>query len=280
MIIAICCVRALRPPYSSPYTMTQEERTSIILKLSCNPELSIVTREVQCKQEPCRLPCSDRACTGDANMDGRLQLSFEGTLWHKPASKQAPLGRFNPWRKAGNRSQERVMGSQVPAVHLTSGNGALARQASVAESEETATDQPASVAVLQHSAHDSDVSLSSSLNTPSAGPAAARSVVVAEHEAEPSSSSSRECSFTALASPEEDGDRATARSSSTLHANARVWASVKLGPPLNVVPGFLISYTGGLIATAVLQALMPTVLELLGRDYETWAAGGGRKALR
>lgn len=213
-------------------------------------------------------------------MDGRLQLSFEGTLWHKPASKQAPPGRFNPWRKAGNRSQERVMGSQVPAVHPTSGNGSLARQASVAESEETATDQPTSVAVLQHSAHDSDVSLSSSLDTASAGAAAARSVVVAEHEAEPSSSSSREYSFTALASPEEHGDRATAGSSSTLHANARVWASVKLGPPLNVVPGFLISYTGGLIATAVLQALMPTVLELLGRDYETWAAGGGREALR
>ena len=213
-------------------------------------------------------------------MDGRLQLSFEGTLWHKPASKQAQPGRFKPWRKPDNRSQEGALGSQLPAMHLTSGNGALTRQASTAGSEETATDHPASTAVLQHLTHDSDVSLSSGLDTLSAGSAAARSLAIAEHEAEPSSSSSREHSFTAIASPEEDGDRATAGSGSTLHANARVWASVKLGPPLNVVPGFLISYTGGLIATAVLQALMPTVLELLGRDYETWAAGGGRKALR
>ena len=67
---------------------------------------------------------------------------------------------------------------------------------------------------------------------------------------------------------------------SALHANARVWASVRLGPPLNVVPGFLISYTGGLIATAVLQALMPSVLELLARDYATWASGEQRAALR
>ena len=213
-------------------------------------------------------------------MDGRLQLSFEGTLWHKPASKQAQPGRFNPWRKPDDKSQEGLSGSQLPAVHLTSGDGSPARQASTAGYAQPATDQLASVAVLPHMAHDSDVSLTSSSDTPSAGSATARSLVIAEHEAESSSSSSREYSFTAVASPEEAGDRATAGSSSTLHANAKVWASVKLGPPLNVVPGFLISYTGGLIATAVLQALMPTVLELLGRDYETWAAGGGRKALR
>ena len=212
-------------------------------------------------------------------MDERLQLSFEGTLWHKPASKPVKPGRFNPWRRPDNRSQEGVLGTPLSAVHLTSGNGSVAGQASTAESEE-ATHQPASITVLQHSAHDSKVSRTSSLDTLSAGSAAARSLVIAEHEAEPSSSSSTEYSFTALASPEEDGDRAMTGSSSTLQANARVWASVKLGPPLNVVPGFLISYTGGLIATAVLQALMPMVLELLGRDYETWAAGGGRKALR
>ena len=171
------------------------------------------------------------------------------------------------------------MGTPLPAVHLTSGNGSVAGQASTAGSEE-ATDPPFSTAVLQHPAHGSDVSRSSSLDTLSAGSAAARSLVIAEHEAEPNSSTSREYSFTALASPEEDGDRAMTGSSSTLQANAKVSASVKLGPPLNVVPGFLISYTGGLIATAVLQALMPMVLELLGRDYETWAAGRGRKALR
>ena len=84
----------------------------------------------------------------------------------------------------------------------------------------------------------------------------------------------------APAAPQKESESPVLHGSSTLHADARVWASVRLGPPLNVVPGFLISYTGGLIATAVLQALMPSVLELLLRDYQTWAAKGEREFLR
>lgn len=63
-----------------------------------------------------------------------------------------------------------------------------------------------------------------------------------------------------------------------LQASAKIVARVKLGTPLSMVPGFLLSYTGGLVATAVLQALMPTLLELLGRDYERWADGQARLA--
>ena len=83
----------------------------------------------------------------------------------------------------------------------------------------------------------------------------------------------------APAAAQDSSESSASIGSSTLHANAKVWASVRLGPPLNVVPGFLISYTGGLIATAVLQALMPSVLELLARDYATWATGEQRAAL-
>ncbi|CAL8469209.1 g8750 [Coccomyxa elongata] len=63
-----------------------------------------------------------------------------------------------------------------------------------------------------------------------------------------------------------------------LQASAKIVAKVRLGPPLNVVPGFLLSYTGGLVATALLQALMPTLLELLSRDYERWADGHARQS--
>lgn len=63
-----------------------------------------------------------------------------------------------------------------------------------------------------------------------------------------------------------------------LQANAKIVANVRLGPPLNVVPGFLLSYTGGLVATALLHALMPTLLELLSRDYERWADGHARRS--
>ena len=46
---------------------------------------------------------------------------------------------------------------------------------------------------------------------------------------------------------------------------------VRLGPPLTAVPGFLLSYAGGLVATALLQAVIPVLLDLLARDYEQCA---------
>ena len=51
----------------------------------------------------------------------------------------------------------------------------------------------------------------------------------------------------------------------------QVRMDVRLGPPLTAVPGFLLSYAGGLVATALLQAVVPVLLDLLARDYEQCA---------
>jgi hypothetical protein len=57
-----------------------------------------------------------------------------------------------------------------------------------------------------------------------------------------------------------------------LHAAVRVSMRVRLAPPLAAVPGLLLRYAGGLVATALLQALVPILLDLLARDYERCAS--------
>lgn len=216
-------------------------------------------------------------------MDERLKLSFEGKLWHQPAKAQHGRGKLRPV-KAEQRSQG-VLSSDSSAMPMLSGEYSLAADLS-ASSTETVMNGPSSVATLQQSPFSPVASLSEASSNGSSSTAVAVMPAPARAEHDTSSSSSREYSFTAAVSDEaaaagtgSNSQSNAPHGSSTLHANAKVWASVKLGPPLNVVPGFLTSYTGGLIATAVLQALMPLVLDLLARDYKTWATGESRAAL-
>ena len=57
----------------------------------------------------------------------------------------------------------------------------------------------------------------------------------------------------------------------SIYQCVQVRMDVRLGPPLTAVPGFLLSYAGGLVATALLQAVVPVLLDLLARDYEQCA---------
>jgi len=212
-------------------------------------------------------------------MDARLNLSFEGKLWRQPAKPKRGPGRLT-LGKALKRAQEDTSASSS-ALSVTSEENNRTRNASVlaAASSKAADGSTSSSAIQQQP----QLKLEARSN---GSDSASGMYMPARTETGFNSNPSREYPFAAVA---EDGlapaatlesiDSISTSGSSTLHANAKVWASVKLGPPLNVVPGFLISYTGGLIATAVLQALMPSVLELLARDYGTWASGELRAAL-
>lgn len=219
------------------------------------------------------MTCSDRACTGDASMDARLKLSFQGKLW-----QQAPKSRQASGRQRAEKASK-------TAPQATASSSSAASIASVEQGQSSSVSELTAVSSrLAHSSTGSVAVQQSQLQSASA--LARQMPIKPETEPKYNSSSPRDYSFMASAAngaapaAAQEGSKSSATfGSSTLHANATVWASVRLGPPLNVVPGFLISYTGGLIATAVLQALMPSVLELLARDYATWAGGEQRAAL-
>eukprot|EP00798_Chlamydomonas_sp_ICE-L_P026304 gene26304-17398_t len=58
-----------------------------------------------------------------------------------------------------------------------------------------------------------------------------------------------------------------------LSCTANISLTINLSPPLSVVPGPLMSITGGLMARIALESLVPAFLELLSVDYERWACG-------
>ena len=60
---------------------------------------------------------------------------------------------------------------------------------------------------------------------------------------------------------------------SRLRCDVAVRVRLRVPPPLSAVPGPLLSTTGGLLAKLVMQALLPTFLDLLAVDYARWAAG-------
>ena len=210
-------------------------------------------------------------------MDARLQISFEGKLWQQPPKPRRAFSRLRAGKVSKPAPQD--LASSASGVSVTSADEGTSSRTSVLsdDSSEHSSSNGDSAAVLQQSRHDSGAGWN--------GSASAFAPQTPEGS-NSSSDSTREYSFMASAAnsaapaaAQASGESSAVVGGSTLHANARVWASVRLGPPLNVVPGFLISYTGGLIATAVLQALTPSVLELLARDYTTWASGEQRAAL-
>lgn len=58
-----------------------------------------------------------------------------------------------------------------------------------------------------------------------------------------------------------------------LSCNVRLGMTLRLPHPLSMVPGPLLSSTAGLVARLVMQALLPSFLELLAADYGRWASG-------
>ena len=212
-------------------------------------------------------------------MDARLNLSFEGKLWRQHSKPKRGPGRLTLGKALKRVQEDTSAGSS--ALSVTSEEDSQTKNASVpsAVSSKAADGSTSSSETQQQS--------QPKLGTRSNGSdSASGRHMPAGTGTGFNSSPPREYSFAAVAengsapaATLESNESNSTSGSSTLHANAKVWASVKLGPPLNVVPGFLISYTGGLIATAVLQALMPSVLELLAKDYGTWASGEHRAAL-
>lgn len=61
--------------------------------------------------------------------------------------------------------------------------------------------------------------------------------------------------------------------SSRLSVKVDLSFQLRLPPPLSLVPGALLSTTGGLVVKLVLQSLMPSFLQLLSVDYGRWASG-------
>ncbi len=64
---------------------------------------------------------------------------------------------------------------------------------------------------------------------------------------------------------------------SRLRCDVEVRLRVRVPPPLSAVPGPLLSTTGGLLAKLVMQALLPSFLDLLVVDYIRWASGDANR---
>jgi hypothetical protein len=67
------------------------------------------------------------------------------------------------------------------------------------------------------------------------------------------------------------------RQVSKLRCDVDVRLRVRVPPPLSAVPGPLLSTTGGLVAKLVMQALLPSFLDLLAVDYGRWASGDANR---
>lgn len=65
---------------------------------------------------------------------------------------------------------------------------------------------------------------------------------------------------------------------SVLGCKVKLSMTLRLPHPLSIVPGPLLSTTAGLVAKLVMQALLPSFLELLATDYGRWAAGSSTAA--
>jgi hypothetical protein len=65
---------------------------------------------------------------------------------------------------------------------------------------------------------------------------------------------------------------------SSLACKVKLSMTLRMPHPLSIVPGPLLSTTAGLVAKLVMQALLPSFLELLATDYARWAAGSSTHA--
>jgi hypothetical protein len=65
---------------------------------------------------------------------------------------------------------------------------------------------------------------------------------------------------------------------SSLACKVKLSMTLRMPHPLSIVPGPLLSTTAGLVAKLVMQALLPSFLELLATDYARWAAGSSTQA--
>ena len=70
---------------------------------------------------------------------------------------------------------------------------------------------------------------------------------------------------------------AVLRQASRLRCDVEVRLRARVPPPLSAVPGPLLSTAGGLLAKLVMQALLPSFLDLLAVDYARWASGDGAR---
>lgn len=57
-----------------------------------------------------------------------------------------------------------------------------------------------------------------------------------------------------------------------LHCDVDISMAIRVPKPLKVVPNALLGYAGRLITRAVLSGAMPNFVELLSKDFSTWAA--------
>lgn len=201
---------------------------------------------------------SERASLGDATWDEKFSLSFSSTLTYvgAGASSQSANASNGPGEEqslaeaeSGHSRHDEVYSSTV--TYSDSG--------SVNESDCVESSEGSSIAAEEHKRGEEESNTLKELPGSSRAAEGRSQALVAASTGTTKS----------LAAPGHSGH---------LQARAQIVANVRLGPPLTVVPGFLLSYTGGLVATAVLQALMPTLLELLGRDYERWADGQARSS--
>ena len=194
--------------------------------------------------------CSDQAELGDEKWDKRFQLSFQSLLRYIPDQCCSVQQDMTP---AGH------------VRHLSTGSSA--------GSSSTRGEEGASRSASESSQEWRQMSLSAE---PVESEAAFRAIAEGSLSEGTAKMSSADRAPEGRLQLSEADNAKEAVSSGHLHAAAEITAHLQLFPPFTAVPGFLLSYTGGLIATALLQALIPTLLELLGRDYQEWALGKER----
>ena len=196
---------------------------------------------------------SDRASLGDPSLDERFSLSFQSTLTY-----DGDDGSRNSASAVEGSSAMKELLHDKEDVNGDLDMGIFASSRSSSVSEQDVADNTGGSSSLTNLAQTID-------NGGQLEPRR-RSAARGAHQAIASVSTS-------------DAENLNSQGrTGHLQASVRLVANIRLGPPLNVVPGFLLSYTGGLVATALLQALMPTLLELLSRDYERWADGQARQS--
>jgi hypothetical protein len=185
--------------------------------------------------------CSNRAELGDEKWDERFALTFSSSLTYVDNSKRT--------------SQQAAL--HLPDIHATEPNSRMTEESLSASSilavSSASTCHSSTGGTLVEGLRDEDPE-------PEALPVNRKLDAAAAQMT------------SAMALLEGSGGG----SSGHVHASVEIVVRLKLFPPFTAVPGFLLSYTGGLVATALLQALIPTLLELLGRDYENWAEGRTR----
>lgn len=210
--------------------------------------------------------CSDAASLGDASLDERFSLSLSSTL---SFTQQRNSAADDAFLDTDDDADEEVA-PESPAASQAESNAAPAETSELAEQAlEDALDSngsassasPAYDAQLRNTGHDRTAAQS-------AGAAWASGAAAQDARAEAQSAASM-AAFRAARAPDQ---APLTGAPSHLRAAVRVDMRVELSPPLTAVPGFLLSYAGRLVAAALLQALIPILLDLLARDYERWEA--------